>query len=95
MLLRLVYWLSHRGSRGIRSFRPWRDRRCRHRLLLATPVVAYLALLVQISLRGGVGSAIESLATGILFVTGAWIAWRLAHLVAEAITLSARRGETV
>ncbi len=57
--------------------------------LMATPMVAYLAL-VQINLRGGVGSAVELLTTAILFITGAWISWRIAPVVAEAIIASPR-----
>lgn len=89
LLLRLVYRLSHRGSPQHPFLQALAQSALPAFVLLATPVVAYLAL-VQINLRGGVGSAVESLATGILFVTGAWIAWRLAHLVAEAIIASPR-----
>jgi MscS family membrane protein len=49
--------------------------------------VAYLAL-VQINLTGSVGSAIELAATTLLFLAGAWVAWRLAPVVAEAIIAS-------
>ncbi|SBT03514.1 conserved membrane hypothetical protein [Candidatus Accumulibacter aalborgensis] len=56
-------------------------------LLAATPAVAYLAL-AQINLTGSVGSAIELAATALLFLAGAWVAWRLAPVVAEAIIAS-------
>jgi MscS family membrane protein len=58
-------------------------------VLAATPVVTYLAL-AQINLTGSVGSAIELTATALLFLAGAWMAWRLAPVVAEAIIASPR-----
>ena len=58
-------------------------------VLAATPAVAYLAL-VQINLIGGVGSAVELAATAVIFLAGAWMAWRLAPVVAEAIIASPR-----
>lgn len=89
LLLRLVCSLLRRGSPQHPFWQALAQTGLPAFLLLATPVVAYLAL-VQLNLRGGVGSAIESLVTGIMFVAGAWIAWRLAHLVAEAIIASPR-----
>ncbi len=56
-------------------------------VLVATPVVAYFAL-VQLNLIGSVGSAIELAATAVMFLAGAWMAWRLAPVVAEAIIAS-------
>jgi hypothetical protein len=56
-------------------------------LLIATPAIAYLAL-VQINLIGSVASVVGLLTTAILFLAGAWIAWRLAPVVAEAIIAS-------
>ena len=83
----------HRFSRRGSSERPFLQALARLALpvffLMATPVVAYLAL-VQLNLRGGVGSAVELTATAILFLTGAWIAWRIAPVVAEAIIASPR-----
>lgn len=89
LLLRLVCRLLRRGSPQHPFWQALAQTALPAFVLLATPVVAYLAL-VQLNLRGGVGSAIESLATGIMFIAGAWIAWRLAHLVAEAIIASPR-----
>jgi MscS family membrane protein len=52
--------------------------------LLATPAVAYFAL-IQINFFGPVASAIEVAASALMFVAGAWIVWRIAPVVAEAI----------
>lgn len=57
--------------------------------LLALPGYAYLAL-VQLSLGGGVGSAIRMCATGAMFLAGAWVTWRAAPVLAEAIIASPR-----
>ena len=57
--------------------------------LLAAPAVAYLAL-VQLNLRGVAASAIELAATAVMFLAGAWISWRFAPVVAEAIIASPR-----
>ncbi len=56
-------------------------------LLLAVPVLTYL-LLVQVNMRDHVGGAIELGATVLIFVAGAWMAWRAAPVVAEAIIAS-------
>jgi MscS family membrane protein len=55
--------------------------------LLAAPAIAYLAL-AQLNFFGKVGSAIELAATAVLFLAGAWIFWRLAPVIAEAIIAS-------
>jgi len=55
--------------------------------LLATPVAAYLAL-VQLNLIGEVGSTVELTASAVMFLAGAWICWRIAPVVAEAIVSS-------
>ncbi len=89
VFLRLAYRLSLRGGEG-RLFL-----RALARLLLplfcltATPLVAYLAL-VQINFVAGVGSAIQLLSAAIMFLSGAWLAWRAAPVVAEAIIASPR-----
>ena len=66
------YRLSRRGS----SEHPFRRALAQMALpaffLLATPAVAYLAL-VQINLRGGPASAIELVATAVMYLAGAWI----------------------
>jgi MscS family membrane protein len=52
--------------------------------LLATPAVTYFALL-QINFIGEVARIIQLVATAIMFVAGAWIVWRIAPVLAEAI----------
>lgn len=56
-------------------------------LLLATPAMAYIVF-VQLNFRGGVAEAIEYAVTAIVFLAGAWISWRVAAVVAEAIIAS-------
>jgi MscS family membrane protein len=58
-------------------------------LLAATPVVGWIAL-VQVNLVGSAGSAVEIAATTIMFLAAAWVAWRLAPVVAEAVLASPR-----
>ncbi len=53
-------------------------------VLAAAPAVAYLAL-VQLNLIGGVGSAVGLAMTAVAYVAGAWMSWRFAPVVAEAI----------
>jgi MscS family membrane protein len=60
-------------------------------LLVATPVAAYLSL-VQLNLIDEVGIAVGVAATVIMFLAGAWLSWRFAPVVAEAIISSPRIG---
>ena len=87
LLLRVVYRLSRRGG----SEHPFRQALAQLILpaffVLATPVVAYLAL-VQLNLVRGVGTAVELAAAAVLFLAGAWMSWRAAPVVAEAIIAS-------
>ena len=53
-------------------------------ILVATPAVGYLAL-VQINLLGEVGIAVDVATNVIMFLASAWLSWRLAPVVAEAI----------
>jgi MscS family membrane protein len=85
--LRVAYRLSHRGSEQRPFLRSLAQATFPAFLLLATPAFAYLAL-VQINLIGKAGSAIEATATVVTFLAGAWICWRLAPVVAEAIIAS-------
>ena len=88
-LLRSVIRLSHVGSQD----RPFLRALVRMTLpvyfLLSVPVVAYLAL-VQINLRGSNGSDVEIVATVIVYFSSAWLSWRAALVVAEAIICSPR-----
>ncbi|MBX3734043.1 MAG: mechanosensitive ion channel [Verrucomicrobiae bacterium] len=89
LVLRAVHRLSHWGGAG----QPFRRAVARAVLpaflLLATPALAYFAL-VQLSFFGDVGSAIERVTTAVGFLAGAWICWRLAPVVAEGIIASPR-----
>jgi MscS family membrane protein len=60
-------------------------------VLVAMPVVKHLAL-VQLILAESVGSAVELAVTAITFLAYAWMAWRVASVVAEAIIASPRFG---
>jgi MscS family membrane protein len=58
-------------------------------VLVATPMVALVAL-VPINMRWGAASAIEIAVTAVTFLTGAWLCWRAAPVIAEAIIASPR-----
>jgi MscS family membrane protein len=87
LFLRVAYRLSRRGS----SAHPFRRALAQMALpaffIIATPAAAYLAL-VQINLRGGPASAVELVATAVMYLAGAWISWRFAPVVAEAAIAS-------
>jgi MscS family membrane protein len=87
----LVVWLAYRLSRLGGSRHAFLKALAQFSMpatvLLATPAVAYLAL-IQLLLVGDVGSAVEIATTAIMYVAGAWMSWRLAPVVAEAIIAS-------
>lgn len=87
LLLRLAWRFSRRGT----SEHPVVQALARLLLpafvLVTTPIMAYLGL-VQLNLSGKVGSVIELTSTALLFLAGAWISWRAACVVAEAIIAS-------
>ena len=87
LLLRVAYRVSRRGSSEHPFVQALLHLSFPAFLLLATPAVAYVAL-IQINLIRDVGSAVELTATGIMFIAGAWISWRLAPVIAEAIIAS-------
>jgi MscS family membrane protein len=92
-VLALFLWLAYRVSQLGGHQHPFLRALAQFAMpasvLAATPAVAYLAL-VQLNLLGAVGSAIELTATAVVFLAGAWMAWRLAPVVAEAIIASPR-----
>ncbi len=57
--------------------------------LVAVPMVAYLAC-AQINLRDNFAGTIELVATLFVYLAGAWISWRMAPVVGEAILASPR-----
>ncbi|MCL4176801.1 MAG: mechanosensitive ion channel family protein [Verrucomicrobia bacterium] len=87
LLLRSAYRLSHRGNPQHPFLQALAQLCLPAFFLLATPGVAYVAL-VQINLIGNVGSAIELLASAVMFLASAWICWRVAPVIAEAIIAS-------
>lgn len=87
LLLRRVLRLSHRGNREHPVLQALAQVALPAFLLLTTPVMNYLAL-VQLNLRGSPGVYVELAATAVMHLVGAWISWRIALVVAEAIIAS-------
>jgi MscS family membrane protein len=58
-------------------------------VLVSTPAFAW-ALLAQVNVTGQVGVFVEIAATGITFLAAAWVSWRLAPVLAEAVVASPR-----
>jgi MscS family membrane protein len=87
LFLRVAYRMSHRGSPD----QPFRQAVAQLVLplfvLLAAPTVAYMAL-AQVNLIGDVASLVALAATAVLYLAGAWICWRAAPVIAEAIIVS-------
>ncbi len=89
VLLVLVFRLSRRGSSEHPFLKALAQLTFPAYFLLATPVMAYLSL-VQINLRDTVGSTVELGATAVVYLAGAWLVWRAAPVVAEALIASPR-----
>lgn len=91
ILLGLLLRVTYGFSRRIGDERPFLQAIVRLTLpvfiLLATPVFAFLTLL-QINLRGPPGTFIQLATTATLYLAGAWLSWRIADAVAEAIISS-------
>lgn len=89
----LLLWLAYRVSQLGGAQEPFLHALAQFAMptavLAATPAAAYLAL-VQLNLVEAVGSAIVLMATAVMFLAGAWMSWRLAPVVAEAIIASPR-----
>lgn len=89
LLLRWTYRLSRLGGSG----RPLLRALVRVILpafcLLVTPGLSYV-MLSQLNLLGNAASVIALAATAVLFLSSAWIAWRLAPVVAELAIASPR-----
>lgn len=58
-------------------------------VLIATPAMIYFAL-VQLNLLGTAGSTVQVVGAAIVTLAAAWVAWRLAPVIAEAIIASPR-----
>jgi MscS family membrane protein len=89
LFLRLAYRLSRRGSSQHPVLRALAQVALPAFLIMGTRAVTVVAL-GQINLFGSVASAIELAATAVMFLAGAWLSWRIAPLVAEAIIASPR-----
>jgi MscS family membrane protein len=85
--LRVAHRISHRGSDQHPFLQALAQLMFPAFLLLAVPAFAYLTL-AQLNFFGNVASAIELATTAVMFLAGAWICWRLAPVVAEAIIAS-------
>jgi MscS family membrane protein len=84
----LFLWIAYRVSHVASEQRPFLRALAQFALptsvLLATPAFAYFAL-AQLYLIDSVGSAVQVTASTVVFLAAAWMAWRLAPVVAEAI----------
>jgi MscS family membrane protein len=87
LFLWLVYRVSQLGGADHPFLRALAQFAMPAAVLAAAPVLAYLAL-VQLNLVGGVGSAVQLATTAVTYLAGAWMSWRLAPVVAEAIIAS-------
>jgi len=58
-------------------------------VLVLTPIVFYLTR-VQLKLVGGVAIGTEVVGTALMFLAGAWLVWRTAPVLAEAVISSPR-----
>lgn len=87
MVLKAALRLSRKGSAG----RPFLHALARLflplALLVAAPVFAYVTL-VQVNFINEVGSTIGLLTSAVMFFSAAWLAWRAAPVIAEAIISS-------
>lgn len=89
LFLWLAYRLSHFGDHRHRFVRALAQFALPVSILIATPATAFL-LLVQLNIVGELGSSIQVVIAGIETLAAAWMAWRLAPVVAEAIIASPR-----
>lgn len=86
-LIRPVYLFSRRGSEERPLGQAIRRLTLPAFTLAATPVVAYFAIL-QINLFGEVAVVFLLATTAALYASAAWLAWRAAPVLAEAIIAS-------
>lgn len=87
LVLRLAYRLSRQGRDAHPFLLALAQTALPLAILLTVPVVAYLALF-QINLLGALAVIVEEAATAVMFLAGAWVCWRLAPVIAEAIIAS-------
>ena len=87
LLLAITYYVTQVGDDRPRLVRALAGLALPIALLLAMPLVEHIAL-VQLVLVESVGSAVELAVTAVTFLAFAWLAWRVASVVAEAIIAS-------
>jgi MscS family membrane protein len=89
LILRFAYWLSSRGSGEHPVLQALARLALPVIILAAVPAAAYVAR-AQINFIGEVAAAIVLIATATIYLAGAWISWRIAPVIAEAIIASPR-----
>ena len=87
LLLRVAYNLSLWGSSQHPVLHALAQVALPACLIIGTQAVVVVTL-GQINMFGSVASAIELAATAVMFLAGAWLVWRMAPVVAEAIIAS-------
>jgi MscS family membrane protein len=90
LFLRLAYRLSLRGGSEHPVLRALARVALPGFILLAMPAINFLVQIPINLLGSDVLSAIELATTAVMFLAGAWLSWRMATLVAEAIIASPR-----
>ena len=92
-LVSVFLYFIHRLSLAVSSERPFLQALAQFTVpifvLAAAPTLAFIAL-VPINMRWGTATAIELAMTAVMFLSGAWLAWRAAPVIAEAIIASPR-----
>ena len=89
LFLRMAYRLSRRGSSEHPVLRALAQVALPAFFIMAMQAVAVLAI-GPINLLGSVANAIELATTAVMYLAGAWLSWRMAPLVAEAVIASPR-----
>src|SRR5262249_21318969 len=88
LVFSLLLWSAYRLSLGRSGQNPFRKSLAHLALplfvLLGTPVLAYLAL-VQINIVGATGSVLQVASAALIYFAAAWLSWRIAPVIAEAI----------
>ena len=92
-LVSVFLYFIHRLSLAVSSERPFLQALAQFTVpifvLAAAPTLGFSAL-APINMRWGTATAIELAMTAVMFLSGAWLAWRAAPVIAEAIIASPR-----
>ena len=89
LLLFVAYRVSRLGGEGQRLLRASAQLVMPGYVLLAVPTAAYLVL-VQLNFLGSAASRVEITVEAVMYLAGAWMAWRFASVIAETILASPR-----